>query len=105
MNLEQLILPGFEHLDPFNFDHLVDPIEWRDYLVDSATLPEHQWYRTLYNITKERPAEGNSCPRCYSKRVKISYPYIRCHTCKLTEPLIDYTASALFLDYIKQLYK
>ena len=87
-------------VDPYD-----DPIETQTALYDyTASLSDYAYYRYVHNITKTRPAEGNSCPRCYSKRVKIGYPYIHCSTCKLTEPLIDFPASVSYLTAIREYY-
>lgn len=73
---------GYNEPDHFAFEDIDKPTEFES-------------YRSMHNIRKNRPA-GNSCPRCFSKRIKVEPPHIICNTCKLTEPLMDFPMSRTF---------
>lgn len=61
--------------------------------------PEHTFWRwdheELVELEPENPLQTR-CPRCFSTRVIIGYPYIECRNCGYNEALMDFPISRYY---------
>lgn len=64
---------------------------------DPVVYPEWWAWREERGLPQEPPADlpasTTRCPRCWSTRVTIGYPVIKCDDCGYTEELIDFPIS------------
>ncbi len=76
---------------------------------EKVLYPEFAGWRLEHNmeIDLPEPTDVNAyrCPRCHSLKVKVGYPDIRCLDCNYSEELIDFTASASYLENMRQYYE
>lgn len=63
---------------------------------DKVEYPEFFWWRDdNKKLVRPEPKDPiqSRCPRCYSTKIAIGYPNIKCQNCGLCEPLIDFPIS------------
>lgn len=63
---------------------------------DLVEYPEYFWWREDNKKLVRREPKNSlraRCPRCFSTKIVIGYPYIECRNCGYNEPLIDFPIS------------
>lgn len=77
--------------DPLGLDDL-DTYDFIDYVI----YPEFFFWREDHRAYPEPKPTVTCCPRCFSQKVNIGYPYIICDSCGYNEPLVDFPSSSYF---------
>jgi len=95
----------FVELEPFRcfWQCLRCPFPNEDCLWDDPSFPIDRyeyppfffWRASHESLVQPEPEDPlqTRCPRCFSTKVVIGYPYIECLNCGYNEPLIDFPIS------------
>jgi len=78
-----------EMVDPLDAPHPFCP----DGVVDEVPFDEFEVWRENHRVHRDPGGVIPRCPRCYSTKVKVEEPYIRCMGCRYSEFLFDFTVA------------
>ena len=82
-------LSGIRYLELLGIDEIEKFDAWPE-----IEYPEFFWWR-IDHLVQPEPDDPMQyrCPRCFSTKIDVSYPYIQCLHCGYDEPLIDFPIS------------